>query len=49
MLRDLRGATAIEYGLLAGIISIGILLSTQFLADEVDETFAFLASSVATN
>lgn len=44
---DVRGATAIEYGLIVAIVSIGLLLSAQFLADEVDQMWQHLGSSVS--
>jgi len=44
--RNERGATAIEYGLIIGIISVGVLLSAQFLADELDLMWDEISSSV---
>lgn len=44
--RNERGATAIEYGLIVGIVSIGLLLSTQFLADELAVMWNGIVSSV---
>lgn len=48
LLKDDRGATAIEYGLMVAIIGISLLLSTRFLADELDAMWHQLASSVST-
>jgi Flp pilus assembly pilin Flp len=42
---DERGATAIEYCLLAAIIGVSLLLSARFLGDESIEMWLFLAST----
>ena len=44
---DVRGATAIEYGLMVAIVGIGLLLSAEFLGEESIEMWLFLASSVS--
>ncbi len=37
--KDESGATAIEYGLIAALISVGIITALGFLGDELDATF----------
>ena len=39
-LRDDSGATSIEYGLVAGLVSIAILASVISLGDSVNQAFA---------
>lgn len=46
--KDVRGATAIEYGLMVAIVSLSLLLSAQFLADEVNDMWELLGRSVST-
>ncbi|MFA7098389.1 MAG: Flp family type IVb pilin [Gammaproteobacteria bacterium] len=38
-LRDEEGASAIEYALIAGIISVGILLSLEGVRDAINTLF----------
>ena len=45
---DIRGTTAIEYGLIVATISLSLLLSAQFLADEIDAMWRLIGSSVST-
>jgi pilus assembly protein Flp/PilA len=44
---DERGATAIEYGLIAALISITIITALGLLGDSLDETFTATATAVA--
>ncbi len=39
-LRDESGATSIEYGLIAGLVSIAILASVMSLGDSVNQAYA---------
>lgn len=43
---DDRGATSIEYGLLIAILGLSLLLSTPFVAEEVDDIWTLITSSV---
>jgi len=38
-LNDESGATAIEYGLIAALIAVGIILAATFLGDELTNLF----------
>jgi len=46
-LRDERGATAIEYGLIAGILSIGVVGFIGPLSDAVVFMYTLAADAVA--
>lgn len=46
--RDKSGATAIEYGLIAGLIAVGIMISVVGMASEVGNTYAKTGSAMAT-
>jgi len=37
--RDTRGATSIEYGLIAALLAIGIIGAVGFVADGTNSTF----------
>ena len=39
LLKDESGATAIEYGLIAALLSIAIIAGLQGTADELNQTF----------
>jgi pilus assembly protein Flp/PilA len=41
-LKDDSGATAIEYGFIAGLFSIAILVSVTTLGASIDGTYAFI-------
>ena len=43
---DTRGATAIEYGLLVAIVSIGLIASASFMSDETIAMWRQVSSSV---
>lgn len=38
-LKDESGATAIEYGLIAALISVGIIAAVNSIGDELQNTF----------
>ncbi len=46
-LRDESGATAIEYGLLAAMLSVAIIAGVSILGDALNESFIGTADSVA--
>ena len=46
-LRDESGATAIEYGLIAALISVGIITAVGLLGDALTDSFTGTADSVA--
>lgn len=45
--RDEAGATAIEYGLLAALISIGIMSTVSGLGSELNNTFSKTSSGLS--
>lgn len=45
-LKDESGATAIEYGLIAALISVGIIAGAGALSDSVDTTFTNLGTAM---
>ena len=46
MLRDEQGATAIEYGLIAGMIVIAMMGGLRLFAGEANEMFNMIEESV---
>ena len=48
LLRDTRGATAIEYGLIVALIVIAIIASVDSVADENNGLWAVVTSNVST-
>jgi pilus assembly protein Flp/PilA len=38
-LKDESGATAIEYGLIAALIAVGIIVSVRLLGSQISDTF----------
>ncbi len=46
ILRDERGATAIEYALIAALISIGIIAGSKSLGTTLSTTFSSVASNI---
>ena len=46
LLRDDRGATAIEYGLIVALIVIAIIGAVKSVADETDGLWAFVSDHV---
>ena len=49
LLRNTRGATAIEYGLIVSLIVIAIIVAVQGVADETNGLWAFVTSKVTAN
>ncbi|MCD2184057.1 Flp family type IVb pilin [Rhizobium sp. GN54] len=45
-LKDESGATAIEYGLIAALISVAIIAGASTLGDELSDTFGNLSTSM---
>lgn len=45
-LSDTRGATAVEYGLLAALISIGLLAGLTGFSDALNNTFMKIDNSI---
>ncbi|NVJ97275.1 MAG: Flp family type IVb pilin [Alphaproteobacteria bacterium] len=45
---DISGATAVEYGLLAGLIAVGLMGGIGALSDLVNLLFEFVADETAT-
>ena len=39
MIKDVKGATAIEYGLIAALIAVAAITAMQGLGTSLDETF----------
>jgi pilus assembly protein Flp/PilA len=46
-LRDERGATAIEYGLIAALISVGIITAATTLGNNVSKQFNKVAAKMS--
>ncbi|MCZ8101122.1 MAG: Flp family type IVb pilin [Alsobacter sp.] len=44
--RDESGATAIEYGLIAAIIAVGLIASLQTLQGNLKDTFSAVGTAV---
>ncbi len=44
--RDEEGATAIEYGLIAGLISIGIIAGATGIGEKLNEIFEKIKTSL---
>jgi pilus assembly protein Flp/PilA len=47
MLRDTRGATAIEYGLIAALIAVAAITSMRGLSNQMKTTFNTTSSSMS--
>lgn len=45
---DQTGATAIEYGLIAALISVAIIGTSAFLGGGIANTFAYISTQVTT-
>ncbi len=45
-LADAKGATAIEYGLIAALIAVGLLTGLSALSGSLDNTFRMLSESL---
>jgi pilus assembly protein Flp/PilA len=44
--RDESGATAIEYGLIAALIAVGIIAAARALGSQISETFNAVANNM---
>ncbi|MDR5777530.1 MULTISPECIES: Flp family type IVb pilin [unclassified Caballeronia] len=47
-LNDTRGITAIEYGLIAGVLALGIMTSVSGLATQLSSTFTAITTKLST-
>jgi pilus assembly protein Flp/PilA len=47
-LRDSRGITAIEYGLIAGVLALGIMAAVGDVASTLSSTFQSIATALET-
>lgn len=45
-LTDESGATAIEYGLIAALIAVGIIAAARSLGNQISSTFSNVATSM---
>jgi len=43
---DESGATAIEYGLIAAIIGVGIIVTANLVSDSLDDTFTAVSTEL---
>jgi pilus assembly protein Flp/PilA len=49
MIKDNKGATAIEYGLIAALIAVAAITAMQGLGNQLSNTFSFTANKMKTN
>ncbi len=49
LLQDESGATAIEYGLLAALISVAAIAALQSVGDELSTTFSTVSTTLESN
>ncbi|HEV7307312.1 Flp family type IVb pilin [Ensifer sp.] len=49
LLKDESGATAIEYGLIAALISVALIAGAGVLGDALDDTFSGVGTKVQTS
>ncbi|MDK1383843.1 hypothetical protein ILFOPFJJ_03151 [Ensifer psoraleae] len=49
LLRDESGATAIEYGLIAALISVALIAGATSLGTSLDNTFTGLGTKISTS
>lgn len=47
-LQDEEGATAIEYGLIAGLIAVAIIAAVTSLGDQLKGVFAYIKDQLTT-
>ncbi|MBI1275986.1 Flp family type IVb pilin [bacterium] len=47
-IRDESGATAIEYGLIAALISVAAIVALNYLGDELYNVFNYIACALGT-
>jgi pilus assembly protein Flp/PilA len=48
-LRDDDGATAVEYGLIAGLIAVSIIAGLDGLSNSLNNTFNYLGDTIDSN
>ncbi|WP_277185258.1 Flp family type IVb pilin [Caballeronia sp. BR00000012568055] len=48
-LRDRRGITAIEYGLIAGVLALGIMAAVGDVATQLSSTFEAIKTELASH
>jgi pilus assembly protein Flp/PilA len=48
-LLDSRGITAIEYGLIAGVLALGIISAVGGVADQLNATFQNISTKLSTH
>jgi pilus assembly protein Flp/PilA len=48
LIKDESGATAIEYGLIAGLVAVAIIAALGTLGDSLNTLFSGVASTVST-
>ena len=46
--KDESGATAIEYGLIAALIAVGIITAAGALGDQLTTTFSYISTEMKT-
>ena len=46
LIRDEKGATAIEYGLIAGLIAVVIIATVGFVGDDVEAVFTGISTGL---
>ena len=49
LIRDTKGATAIEYGLIAALIAVAAITAMQGLGDQLGNTFNEVSDEMAGN
>ena len=49
LIADIRGATAIEYGLLAALISVGLIAGAGAFGNGLSNTFLTVSNSVSSH
>jgi pilus assembly protein Flp/PilA len=45
--KEEKGATAIEYGLMASLISVAIIVAVQAVATNLNATFGFVSAALS--
>ncbi len=48
MIKDTKGATAIEYGLIAALIAVAAITAMNGLGDSLDSTFTDVSTTMET-
>lgn len=46
-IQDEKGATAIEYGLIAGLVSVAAIIALQALGTSLNSIFTFVSTTLA--